>query len=426
MRIAFATLRYTGHLNPMTCLARKMRQRGHDVFFVGVPDAAPAVRAAGLDFVPVAEREFPAGSWLARDAHLAKLSGLAGLRFTIQGLCSAFDAVARDCPDVLRRMGAEAAVFDQLAAGYSAAASRVGLPTIHVALAAPGNPWNSAPPVMVGWRYRGGTVGKVRNRTGHALFRSVARPYTARIYDYYKQCGVNFDDAGPSFGCSKLAQITQMPAAFDFPNPALPEWFHHTGPFEDGRGRAEVPFPWERLTGQPLIYASMGTVQNGFENVFRTIIAACDGLDCQLVLSVGANLTPESLGAAANCIAVNHAPQVELLRRARLCITHAGLNTVLESLSNGVPMVAIPVTNDQPGVAARIAYTRTGVVVPFRKLTMEGLRQAVRQVLDNSLYQENALALQVAIRNADGLERAATIIDRCLGHGRAERHSHVA
>lgn len=54
-----------------------------------------------------------------------------------------------------------------------------------------------------------------------------------------------------------------------------------------------------------------------------------------------------------NPIVVNYAPQLELLKIADLTITHAGVNTTLESLSNGVPLVAIPITNDQPGVAAR-------------------------------------------------------------------------
>jgi len=62
-------------------------------------------------------------------------------------------------------------------------------------------------------------------------------------------------------------------------------------------------------------------------------------------------------------IVVSYAPQIEVLRRSSLCITHAGLNTVLESLSNAVPMLALPITNDQPGVAARIANKKSGVVI---------------------------------------------------------------
>ena len=57
-------------------------------------------------------------------------------------------------------------------------------------------------------------------------------------------------------------------------------------------------------------------------------------------------------------------------KRASVCITHAGLNTVLESLAQGVPQVAIPVTVDQPGVAARIAEKKTELFVPLKKLTV--------------------------------------------------------
>jgi hypothetical protein len=53
----------------------------------------------------------------------------------------------------------------------------------------------------------------------------------------------------------------------DFRN--RPSHFHHTGPFYDGKGREEVEFPWDRLTGEPLIYASMGTIPNGQADVFR-------------------------------------------------------------------------------------------------------------------------------------------------------------
>jgi len=227
---------------------------------------------------------------------------------------------------------------------------------------------------------------------------------------------VPFDRKDLNAGMSQLAIVSQLPAAFDFPNPELPPWFYHTGPFHDGLGRPTVDFPWHQLTDKPLVYASMGTIQNGAEQVFRTIATTCSTLDCQLVLSLGKNISPESIQPIpANCIALPHAPQLELLRRATLCITHAGMNTALESLSAGVPMVAIPVTNDQPGVAARIAFHRAGTVVPLRRLTPPRLRRAMREVLDNPSYRDNARRLQTAIRSTNGLARAADIIETRLG-----------
>ena len=88
------------------------------------------------------------------------------------------------------------------------------------------------------------------------------------------------------------------------------------------------------------------------------------GLDVQLVISLGGATEPEELGyVPGSPIVVKAAPQLALLKRACLCSIYNAINTTLESLSNGVPMVAIPVTNDRPAVAARIAWTKTGEVV---------------------------------------------------------------
>jgi UDP:flavonoid glycosyltransferase YjiC (YdhE family) len=81
-------------------------------------------------------------------------------------------------------------------------------------------------------------------------------------------------------------------------------------------------------------------------------------------------------------------------------------------------MVAIPVTNDQPGVGARIAHTGTGVVVPLKTLAGESavqkLREAIETVLDNGLYRENTQRIQQAIERTNGLSMAADLIDRTL------------
>ena len=95
-----------------------------------------------------------------------------------------------------------------------------------------------------------------------------------------------------------------------------------------------------------------------------------------------------------------------------LVITHAGINTVLESLSAGVPLVAVLLGNDQPGVAARIKAHGAGLVVPLRKLNSNRLRNAVEQVLQDSKYREAAGALQRAIRQLDGPGLAADLVEQ--------------
>jgi UDP:flavonoid glycosyltransferase YjiC (YdhE family) len=97
-------------------------------------------------------------------------------------------------------------------------------------------------------------------------------------------------------------------------------------------------------------------------------------------------------------IVVPYAPQLQLLERTAVVITHAGLNTALESLSHGVPMVAIPITNEQPGVAARIGRLGAGEVIPPAKLSAS----------------QCATRLREAIAQADGLRRAADIAEQAL------------
>jgi zeaxanthin glucosyltransferase len=159
----------------------------------------------------------------------------------------------------------------------------------------------------------------------------------------------------------------------------------------------------------------MGTLQNGAEEVFRKIVKGAAAPGRQIVLSIGGNLKSEDIGAVPpNTIVVSHAPQIDILKRAALCVTHAGLNTALESLAQGVPMVAVPVTNDQPGVAARIAHHRVGAVVRLKDLTVENLRAAVDEVMSDPSYGDSARRLQQAIQKADGLARAADIVETAL------------
>jgi zeaxanthin glucosyltransferase len=118
---------------------------------------------------------------------------------------------------------------------------------------------------------------------------------------------------------------------------------------------------------------------------------------------------------------VKYAPQLEIVKRAAAVITHAGLNTTLESLAEGVPLVCIPLGNDQPGVAARVAARGACVVVPRRKLNAKRLRSAVRAVLKDEQYRCAARETQAAILRVDGLQRAADIIEHALKIGAATR-----
>jgi UDP:flavonoid glycosyltransferase YjiC (YdhE family) len=115
-----------------------------------------------------------------------------------------------------------------------------------------------------------------------------------------------------------------------------------------------------------------------------------------------------------NAIVVNNAPQLELLKKASVCITHAGFNTVLEALTQGVPQIAIPVTNDQPGVAGRIADKKTGKTTSLDGLDASNLSALVDEVFNNPIYRDNSRSIQKAIAKKNGLSVAADLVEQAF------------
>jgi zeaxanthin glucosyltransferase len=163
----------------------------------------------------------------------------------------------------------------------------------------------------------------------------------------------------------------------------------------------------------------MGTLQNGVLRTFRMIAEACAGLDLQLVISLGGGQDPALLGdLPGDPVVVGYAPQLELVRRSVLTISHGGLNTALESLASGVPMVVLPVAYDQPGVGARVEWWGVGRSIPVGRLTVDRLRESVQTVLGDPAYRRRAGQVESSIEAADGLNRAADLIERALGTGR--------
>lgn len=404
----------TGHLNPMTALARSLQLRGHEVVIFGIADIEARVRDAGIEFFQIGARDFPAGTLQKLDEHMSRLRGLSALRFTLERIRNSARMVLRDGPEAVRRAEVEALLVDE-AEFAGNVADYLGLPWISIALIPPLLHDDRFPPFWFGWAAKQDRLSRFRNRLGIRILLRIAAPIFKDINEQRRAWGLKaFNNAEDAL--SPLAQITQLPEALEFDvEGKKPKGLYYTGPFVHSRQRPAIEFPWERLDGRPLIYASLGTLQNGSESIFRTIAKACAGLGTQLVISLGCGLNREKLGELpGNPLVVNYAPQLELLKHAKLVITHAGLNTVLESLREGVPMVAIPLGNDQPGVAARVKARGACLVVSPRGLNAVGLRKAVSLVLQESRFREAAEELQRSIGQIDGPTRAADLIENVL------------
>jgi MGT family glycosyltransferase len=421
MKIGFICLNLPGHLNPMTALARQLQTRGHEVVFLYQSSAN------GLPCIPADESD----EVNATRPAVSKLAGWEALKFYCGIIAKETEKILESLPQMVEKGGIDALVLDPMQFFTELGAMKLGLPYVSVSVAfyldySGYTPFGTGVSDAVareiighestyGWPHETTPEAFAKNRKGVAEFARVV--YTERTKAYAKEAGIKLDWDAPTGLFSKLAHITQVPKEFDFENPLLPPQFYHTGPFYDANARAKIDFPWERLTGEPLIYASMGTILNGQLDVFRKIVAGvAKNKDTQLVLSIGDQLDPKDIGTVPdNAIIVKKAPQVDVLKRASVCITHCGLNTVLESLACGVPQVAIPVTFDQPAIAVRIAAKKTGVTAEFEKLTPDHLSTLLDEVLNNSVYRENARKLQDAIAKTNGLRKAADIIERAFG-----------
>lgn len=408
----------TGHLNTMIPLGRELLRRGHRVTVLGFLDAQVTTLASGLEFQPFAEDEFPVGSMTEGFAQMGKLSGLTAFRYTIKLITQVSDILLSQAPAILKKAGVEALLVDQVSPEGGTIADFLNIPFVTVCSALMVNRDPNIPPFCTSWQYNPTLANRLRNQVSYQLLNLAVKPIIEVIAEYRRQWKLPLH-SHPNDGYSKLAQLSQQPAEFEFPRQNLPPHFHFTGPYHNRTTRKPVPFPFEQLTDKPLIYASMGTIINPLPDFFQTIASACEGLDAQLVISLGAGATPESLPPLpGNPLVVGYAPQLELLQKATLTITHAGMNTTLESLSNGVPMVAIPVMNDGPGVAARIAYTGVGEVVPLKELSVTKLRSAIVKVLTQESYKQRAIEMQEAIVRSGGVKKAADIIEQVISTGK--------
>lgn len=170
-------------------------------------------------------------------------------------------------------------------------------------------------------------------------------------------------------------------------------------------------FPFEELAGKHLIYISLGTIRNERLDFYRACLEALGGSSYHVVLSVGKNLAIADLGLLPdNFIVRNFMPQIELLKRTNLFITHAGMNSVNEALFFGVPLLLFPQSPEQGFVARRVQELGAGKILPESELTPARLQQLIQSMLGTDNFRAGAQKIGDSFRAAGGYEQAAAEI----------------
>jgi zeaxanthin glucosyltransferase len=405
----FGVLSYggAGHLNSLLVLSRRLVARGHRVTFFQRPDLEARVRECGLEFSTIGTATGPAEGRRAR-------SGVADLRYRIRRITDEMDVFLRDAPAALSKAGIDALIIDEIALPGPTLAQLLKLPYVFVSTSVPHNFGWTVPRSLSHCDNPISLFSRFQNALLQVSVFRMHGPVSWKLDRYRRRLGLE-----PIRELEKVfparAHIATLPKCLDFPRSTQPINFHYTGPFVDQSARPAIEFPWDRLDGRPLIYVSLGTSRKIRPYVFRMIAEACEGLGLQVVMSLGGRRDPAMfVNLPGNPLIVREAPQLDLIKIATIVINHAGINTVLEALMEGKPMIAIPITHDQPALAARLSWLHVAEVIPERRLSGKALRAAVLRVLNDSSYGDAARAIQGKIQADRGLERAVEVIEKCL------------
>ena len=159
---------------------------------------------------------------------------------------------------------------------------------------------------------------------------------------------------------------------------------------------------------EKLLYISLGSMMNDNADFYYKCIEAFRDKSLQVILSVGTKIDiTQFTDVPNNFILRSYVPQLTVLQQADLMISHGGLNSVSEALYYKVPVIAIPLANDQPAVAKRITELGAGLMIRLEELTPELLYQSVVTILSNTSYQENCKTINQSFQEAGGYKKAA-------------------
>ncbi len=408
MKIGLICPEVPGHLNPLTTLGRELQRRGHRVSVIGSKMAQPITERAGLAFCCLGSDDELSVQLEVEFRKLGQLSGIRSMSQTGKIFGLGAKLLLRYLPQILSEQLFDGLVIDQLSPAACVIAEKHAVPFV-IACNALAMRWDSMiPPPPLFWSHQTMTMGRLRKR--------VIKVLLPRIYYWLSdQSETKVNPLLLVFEHQHgLAHIAQQPAFFDFPFASHPSLLHYTGPWHTPERDDALDFPWEWLDGRPLIYASMGTLQNNLSSIFDMIVEAVKTLPLQVVLSKGGSPVTLSRPLPDNVLLVERAPQLKLLEKVSLAITHAGLNTALECLTYGVPMLCLPVTNDQPGVAKRIEWLGAGKIIPLHRATPQRIKEALVSLLNDPAYAQKANEYQQRLAQTRGVEEAVNIIERAF------------
>ena len=161
-------------------------------------------------------------------------------------------------------------------------------------------------------------------------------------------------------------------------------------------------------TADKLVYISMGTV-NQNRDFYRNCIHLLGQTDWQVVISMGTN--PEHYEDPPDNIQIYESvDQMAVLSVADAFITHCGMNSASEGLYFQVPLVLFPQTPEQDAVAKRVEELGAGV--RLKSISENDILQALRQIIYEPGYKDNAAKISESFRACGGAAEGKLFLER--------------
>ncbi len=168
-----------------------------------------------------------------------------------------------------------------------------------------------------------------------------------------------------------------------------------------------------------LIYCSLGTLYGDYGNkksivqFFKNLLIVATQLpDCEFIISLSDTFRTQLSGVPFNVHFFDYLPQIAILKRCTVFVTHGGLNSIRESIALAVPMLVYPVDLrwDQPGNAAKVAFHGLGLQGNMAKDNAQQIETKIKTLYQNTSFKERVLRFRnedesrsesIAVRRAD-------------------------
>jgi MGT family glycosyltransferase len=232
-----------------------------------------------------------------------------------------------------------------------------------------------------------------------------------QIINFQKQNGITSEKRIDEQAALVLVYTSRL----FFGEKALPDFYHFVGPVLKERPTS-YDFNWKRfesMKNRPCILVSLGTTFTHEEQqpFFQKVIEAFNEENLTVVMVSDPDLYER---IPDNFMVQKRVPQLELLPHLQLVVSHAGQNTVSETLSWGIPLVLLPIAFDQSQVANEVVRLEAGIRMKFKRFKKEDLKNAVYEILGDEKYANNAKKIQASFVEAGGVDRCAHLLENLV------------